>query len=368
MAGNNSTPAGQVDAIEEQKTTIAALCAGAANDAVRNCLRKYDPTKTSYQIERELKKDKKDVLVETLNYLGITGMGQFRADALPHELVCRVQNLLPDTCHLCKQTYCIQVGEKPIMSCVKYGQGCHNPCILQALDKTEADLNADNNYGAILVNPYAALGLFYVCNYCQKDVIPNKDLLKVRQTSRINSGAEPNPNQLSLQIPSNNDTTVDMLNQADSSAENGLRTISDTEVRVESLPINDQQRNTVIPICKHYRAGRCKHGVSGKKDGSCKFSHPKPCNKFLKNGNNRRSGCTRGENCNFFHPQICHSSMRERECLRENCKFMHLRGTKRSEDQPLPGENRGNVTQRSNNSIRDTGRRQQLRDEPVQTQ
>ena len=138
MAGNNSTPAGQVDAIEEQKTTIAALCAAAANDAVRNCLRKYDPTKTSYQIERELKKDKKDVLVETLNYLGITGMGQFRADALPHELVCRVQNLLPDTCHLCKQTYCIQVGEKPIMSCAKCGQGCHNPCILQALDKTEA--------------------------------------------------------------------------------------------------------------------------------------------------------------------------------------------------------------------------------------
>ena len=46
--------------IDEQKDIIAELCVGAPNDTIRNCLRKYDPSKGTYQIEKELKKDNKD--------------------------------------------------------------------------------------------------------------------------------------------------------------------------------------------------------------------------------------------------------------------------------------------------------------------
>ena len=55
--------------IDEQNTIIVELCAGAPTDVVRDCLRKYDPRKTAYQIERELKKDKKVILVAALEYL-----------------------------------------------------------------------------------------------------------------------------------------------------------------------------------------------------------------------------------------------------------------------------------------------------------
>ena len=166
---------------DDQKDIIAALCVGAPSDNIRNCLRKYDPTKTTWQLEKDFKKDKKDILVDSLLYLGVPGMNQYRHDALPHELVCRVQNLLPDTCNLCKQTYCINIGDKPILSCVRCGQGCHNSCVLQLIGKTTDDLNESNNFGESLVNPYSALGLFYVCGGCQEETIPNKDSLKIKQ-------------------------------------------------------------------------------------------------------------------------------------------------------------------------------------------
>ena len=111
------------------------LCAGTTSDAVRNCLRKYDPVKTAYQIEKKLKKDREEVLVNSLEYLGVPGMNQYKAEALPHEIVCRIQNLLPDVCHLCKLTFYVKIGEKPIISCVRCGQGCNNSCVLQLLEK-----------------------------------------------------------------------------------------------------------------------------------------------------------------------------------------------------------------------------------------
>ena len=46
---------------DEENRIIAELCAGAPTDLVRNCFRKYDSKKTAWQIEKELKKDKKDV-------------------------------------------------------------------------------------------------------------------------------------------------------------------------------------------------------------------------------------------------------------------------------------------------------------------
>ena len=154
--------------IEEHKNVIAALCAAAPDDEVRNCLRKYDPTKTDSQIENNLKKFSKSQLVQVLAYLGVPDMNQYRADALPHEVVCRIQNLLPDTCHLCKQVYAIKLDEKPILSCAICGQGSHNTCILQLLNIPESELNERNNFGKDLVNPYSSIGLFYVCGERQK--------------------------------------------------------------------------------------------------------------------------------------------------------------------------------------------------------
>lgn len=355
------------DSAEEQLAIIASLCAGAPTDTVRNCLRKYDPAKTSYQIERELKKDKKEVLVDALGYLGIPDMNQYRADTLPHELVCTIQNLLPDSCHLCKQSFCVKLGEKPILSCVRCGQGCHNSCVLQLIGKTEEDLNQGNNFGADLANPYSSLGLFYLCHYCQEEAIPQRVGLKVKQSSRRNSTTTQQTTS-----PSRTQTQADqnsVNSQSDTTAAAIVPNVTILERNTQSAPedqsptneqrqINQQRPENTPPICKNYRTGRCKHGISGKKDGICPYTHPKACSKFMGNGTRRSGGCTRGKNCKFFHPSICHSSMKEKKCFRENCKFMHLKGTNRelqSEDDPsrhnsrIPAEDRNTPDIRKRN-------------------
>ena len=348
MPANPQAAAG-AQSIDEQKDIIAELCVGAPSDSVRNCLRKYDPTRSAWQIEKDIKKDKKEVLVDTLSYLGMPGMNQYRHDALPHELVCRVQNLLPDTCNLCKQNYCIKIEDKPILSCVKCGQGCHNSCVLQLIGKTNNDLNESNNFGEDLVNPYATLGLFYVCGGCQGETIPNKDSLKVKhgQGSRRNSlsgeheqltstqqdntsqGPAPPATQTQTEPPAilGNQSTSQVGPQArntmNSSAQTGREERNSQNISRAAAPsVTNQTRSNDPPVCKNYRTGRCKFGVSGKKGGSCPYSHPKACIKFSTDGNRRRGGCTRGKKCKFFHLSMCHSSIEERRCTREDCKFL----------------------------------------------
>jgi len=184
--------------LDEQKNIIADLCIRAPNTAVRDCLRKYDPSKQQWQITNGFEAESKKVLVETLAYLGKPDMDKYLAKALPNELFCRIQNLLPDTCHLCKDIYCLKVDDKPVVSCVKCGQGCHNKCILDRINKTEDDLVALNPVEReALINPHSSIGLFYVCGPCQVSTIPQKKgLMKKISFARDleNQNAAP-PNQ-----------------------------------------------------------------------------------------------------------------------------------------------------------------------------
>ena len=48
--------------------------------------------------------------------------------------------------------------------------------------------------------------------------------------------------------------------------------------------------NQESKICHFYVKGNCRYGLSGKKGGICSFLHPKPCNKLIKHGTNRKLG------------------------------------------------------------------------------
>ena len=111
---NAGVPPDSVDAnTEEQKRILATLCSDAPNDEVRNCLRKYSLDKSAWQLETAFKQVRKPVLVETLAYLGVPNMDEFKAEALPNEITCRIQNLLPDHCPLCENNYCIRGQRNP---------------------------------------------------------------------------------------------------------------------------------------------------------------------------------------------------------------------------------------------------------------
>ena len=101
-----------------------------------------------------------------------------------------------------------------------------------------------------------------------------------------------------------------------------------------SISDNDNPAKKMIElqpkICKYYRQGNCKHGLSGKKGGNCKFSHPKPCNKLLKHGTHSTLGCTKGKSCEYYHPKMCFESISKRVCYDKTCKYVHVKKTDRN--------------------------------------
>ena len=228
---DNSAPQANPD-LEVQEQIVAALCAEAP-DAVRDCLRKYDPKKTEWQIKAAFKQQKKPILVQTLGYLGLPDMEKFKADALPHELLCRVQNLFPDVCHLCKQKYCVKLNDKPIISCASCGQGCHNACVLQMLGISEEDLNAENNYGSALLNPYASVGLVYMCEGCQEEVLPQKNKLIARNGAKRSTKA---PQSVNSSEPN---TVINQTRQTDETVEQ-----TEENSRREAIPPTDSPGST----------------------------------------------------------------------------------------------------------------------------
>ena len=75
--------------------------------------------------------------------------------------------------------------------------------------------------------------------------------------------------------------------------------------------------------CYFYKLGKCKFGKE------CKKEHPKFCQKFINNGPIKLNtkGCD--NKCNNLHPIACRDSIKSIECVREKCRFYHLKGTKK---------------------------------------
>ncbi|KAL5269742.1 hypothetical protein ACHWQZ_G003269 [Mnemiopsis leidyi] len=103
----------------------------------------------------------------------------------------------------------------------------------------------------------------------------------------------------------------------------------------DAIPRDNQTQRPPGNICVRYKNHNCPHGVSGKRtiDGrACPDLHPKLCRKYIRNGNSNRGGCQKGRDCRFYHPKLCKHSVNRRVCTVTDCKFTHLKGTKRKEN------------------------------------
>ena len=86
------------------------------------------------------------------------------------------------------------------------------------------------------------------------------------------------------------------------------------------------QKTRSETTCRYYKAGKCRHGKSGKtKDEngkSCDFLHPPICRKYESYGF-KENGC-RDRKCPKLHMNICKIFMRHQNCKYGNsCKFFH---------------------------------------------
>ena len=88
---------------------------------------------------------------------------------------------------------------------------------------------------------------------------------------------------------------------------------------------NENQHKTKDKeLCRFYARGQC----TRRQD--CRFDHPNICKKFRQFGSNTndKKGCD--GKCAAFHPNACRNSVRNRTCSWKDCKFFHLKGTKRT--------------------------------------
>ena len=85
---------------------------------------------------------------------------------------------------------------------------------------------------------------------------------------------------------------------------------------------NDHNRENK-PICPQYKYGRCPNYET------CQLTyyHPRRCRNMLSLGK-----CRFGDKCRFYHPKICFNSMKDRKCTNLECRFFHLKYTRRYEE------------------------------------
>ncbi len=82
-------------------------------------------------------------------------------------------------------------------------------------------------------------------------------------------------------------------------------------------------KNKDKELCRFYARGQCTRGKE------CRFDHPSICKKFRQFGSisTNKKGCD--GKCINFHPNACRNSVKNRTCDWRECKFFHLKGTKR---------------------------------------
>ena len=327
MAGIESHPG------PTQEEVLADLCLNAPSNEIRDCLRSYTLGTSMNELHRTIKsKNNRAALENTLIYLEAKiDISKYNVDGLAYQLIYRIENFLPEMCRHCNQEYCDKIGETPLLSCHVCGQGAHTSCVFDLLSIDSADRGTFTPDEALAkINPLMLPELHYLCTGCVESYLPDK-------TEGLKKKAKDEHNrQRTTSVAAQ---PADETDDGDGETTND-RTENPPDSNRESAPDdNEQQQNTQnqnptvqqIDICTYYKRGVCRYGISGRQ---CPKNHPKACKKLLEHGNRGPRGCTAGRSCDKFHPIMCQSSLRKRECFNEDCKLVHISGTKRV--RPLP--------------------------------
>ena len=378
-----------IDTSRKHEDIIAELCTDAPNFDIRDCLRSYNPKNNIRQHKREFDKSNKPVIISTLEFLAVTGQEQFNKNACINTLICRIQNLFPDECNICKAEYCVKREEISLLSCEMCGQGSHDKCIKEHLGLQEGDaLDPENAIEKL--NPTKFSSFHYLCGACKATTIPDKEagLLKKQSTSGTDTESEPSASQHPSVDNQSETSTYD--NTGDNTAEEIVTvqpmeeqsqpqqessedtqnqpTQSNRDVQRQQETVRNQeqaqsqlhQTNQTTTICPFYKKGTCRFGSLGR---GCSQSHPRYCKKLLQHGNKAPNGCTLGRaNCDKFHPKMCHTSLTKGVCYDTNCQSRHVNGTQRAKlDEKFVGQMRNNTgskdptTKKPGNRKSDTG-------------
>ena len=317
----NPGPVSQQEVIEE-------LCHKSANEVINKILRSYPLGQTFAHQRTVINKFKKEELVATLEFLKVNNQDKYNKPQIVHNLIVRIQNLLPDTCGLCKHEYYTTLDDIPLLTCEVCGQGSHNSCLISILGIEETEKTSlDPIKVRKMIIPLDLPGVHYLCMTCSNENIPNENdgILKKKVHDntevevKIPEGVQP-PETEEVETVSSNPVLAEEIHSQPDPGNNGSQ--------LQQPPQVPNQGNNVKTICPFFRKGQCKHGISGR---GCKNDHPQICKKLMRHGSKAPHGCTLGRSrCDKFHPSMCPASMTKGECTDSSCKLWHVSGTRKS--------------------------------------
>ena len=324
---------------------IADLCVNAPSTEIRDCIRIYRWKQSNKINQNELKRKNHRATIEaTLNYLSPSVISKdYTVDGLICLIVSRINTLLPKTCQQCSESYSHSLADEPLLCCESCGQGAHTSCVLNTLQIPDEERNTINPADVLLkINPLSLPQLQYICHDCTTKYLPDKSeglkkSLRDKQGRTDSVSALPDDHVPPSQLQSDADDP-DPDNHEDDDDENDI-VADDAASTTDDQPhtsVNDHARNTttqhhqgntlVQQVCRFYEKGTCRYGIAGR---GCSRQHPKACKKLLQHGDRGPRGCSAGSRCDKFHPLMCRSSLRKRECFNQDCKLVHIVGTKR---------------------------------------
>ena len=249
--------------------------------------------------------------------------------ALANRIILEIQSFYPAICADCDHEYSVEFDSetKPAFHCFLCFQGSHD--CASYTDKKDKDSLA---------------GSVWLCKSCHDNnnpVKPKKS--KSRGTSKTASKQNSAAN-----TPRHDQKVSFSAEQLQTKLEKVSKDQSESNHSDRSKRPNLRQDE----ICSLLQLGKCPHGVTGKTphngQSECNSFHPKRCNKFVRNGTNKKYGCRRGDRCMFFHPKACPSSVSDKSCYDKECTLTHLVGTKRYKKQDSSSSRSASKNRRSN--------------------
>ena len=253
-----------------------------APEEVAKILKTYDYDDEGEVIYKEMsKRPKKDLQLAAEFLQNVSTEEKVLKNKLVKSIIDRIDSLLLEYCRKCKKFYNIKKEDRPSISCYKCGQGAHDEC-----------------YKEMSKDYINFPGIVYVCSRCE------------------GTSQKPTPRAQEATVPQNPDHQQDDA---------------------------DKDEDGEKVICQKYRRGTCPHGISGKtkvNNEICQFSHPKRCQKLCIYGPHSDMGCNKGRECEYFHPILCRYALKYRRCVNRQCRFTHIRGTRRYRSRNYENDNK----------------------------
>ena len=231
----------------DPQTIIAGLCSKASTEnciEARDVLRRYNHGHTYSQNRSAIISNfKKQPLVQAAKFLTIPYDGLLK-EQLVHEIICQVQNMLPDNCQICNQTYKSNLGDTAYISCDVCGQEVHKPCFMKLLGIEEGTMPN--------INPSNLPGIHYFCKACEEEVSRKLDIefpdKRNREKERSRSGKEPIKKSQKQTVSAYVDNPQSMVNGTYSQAVTGSPTS-------QSMPLPDDCQIVDIIHCSQVASG-----------------------------------------------------------------------------------------------------------------